>query len=101
MITYFLFSLVTEVFVSNDDKTQDGCGGILIVLINSGFLYQKIELFDRYRKISYRCRSTFLNISRISSCSCSAKSLCRKYAIQASLIICGQCGFVQAFVNAK
>ncbi len=39
MITYFLFSLVTEVFVSDDDDDdgdatiQDGCGGILIVLI--------------------------------------------------------------------
>ena len=49
--------------------------------------------------MTYRCRRTFLNALRISSCSCSTNSLCRKYAIQASFIICGQCGLVQAFVK--
>jgi len=50
--------------------------------------------------MTYRCRRTFLNTSRISLCSCSPNSFRRKYEIQSSFIICGQCGLVQALIKA-
>ena len=47
----------------DNGSAQDGCGGTLIVLIKSGFLFDSRVYSSHFneREITHRCRRTLLN----------------------------------------